>query len=876
MNKTIRRAFGGPGLLCTVAMILGTAVGAAQDKGEEKPKTPADSKLTLDEIMVKATRFRGYNTEGTRKAREMNVQVVDALGPSDIKALPSQNLDEVLKRIPGMQVSYDFGEAAGVVARGSNFVQTTIDGDEIATAGFRNLSLGDVPSDLVQGVDVFKTQSANQIEGGIGATIEVHTKQPFDFDPNAPASILLMGSRDAQSGEWKPDGTLAVGYSWDTSIGKLGASLGLNRQEVEIESALSLMGTYTSYDSIVDRDQDGVFPGDADDAIIAPSALQLLDAHPRRKRTLGIVNLQWAPSDSLEFRASHMRNRYYDSLQFDLVAFITPAVNDAANADDFTTNSGGNILNSASFSDVPASVSETISIWRRDVKQTSVGAKWAGDRLSIDVAGNFADSFSDQKIGILGFGVVAPMPDYSYSMNGSERLATVDFSGLDLLDPANFNLAFNLQIFPYKTSDSDSGRLDIQYELNAAGIKYLQLGFREAKRSVVSDQALGVAGLSGPISDVPELFRVGFRGEWLAPDPNQMADFAEVRELLDLGDAPEYSSASHYELTERTSAYYARLMYDSAIGEMGIDGDVGVRYVDTRTVGDAFANLDGVFVPIRNTASDGVALPMATLRLRPSDQWNLRFAAAKRLGRPSFDDLNPSLTLNSTTGTASGGNPALKAFTATNLDFAVDWFISRSAYTTFGIFSQNVHGLPQRLDQLETFEGQEFVVSRPYNGRKGEVRGAEVAYNQKFTSLPGRWAGFGFDTNYSYADTEQKSLVTGETIQFENISKDTANLNVFYDLDPILARVGVSYRSPFVVTSNSPGAIDEPQWRGTHVFLDASAQYRIGNLTLLANVTNITQPIEPFYVGTTDSPVNIGRMSTRVQLGARYDFRRRQ
>jgi hypothetical protein len=40
----------------------------------------------------------------------------------------------------------------------------------------------DVPADLVAGVNVYKSRSANQTEGGIAGLIDVRTRRPFDFD----------------------------------------------------------------------------------------------------------------------------------------------------------------------------------------------------------------------------------------------------------------------------------------------------------------------------------------------------------------------------------------------------------------------------------------------------------------------------------------------------------------------------------------------------------------------------------------------------------------------------------------------------------------------------------------------------------------------
>ena len=66
--------------------------------------------------------------------------------------------------------------------RGLVQVETTLNGREIFTGGFgRALDYADLPSEMLAGIDVYKTSQAGRLEGGLGGTVDLRTRRPFDF-----------------------------------------------------------------------------------------------------------------------------------------------------------------------------------------------------------------------------------------------------------------------------------------------------------------------------------------------------------------------------------------------------------------------------------------------------------------------------------------------------------------------------------------------------------------------------------------------------------------------------------------------------------------------------------------------------------------------
>ena len=139
------------------------------------------------------TGIRGSLRESLDTKREAT-GVVDALTAEDVGKFPDKNLAEALQRVPGIVVNREFGEGERVSVRGTspNLTKTLLNGHSVATADWfvleqlaatRTFNYLVMPSEIIGQVVVNKSSQADFEEGGIGATIDVHTRNPLDLDP---------------------------------------------------------------------------------------------------------------------------------------------------------------------------------------------------------------------------------------------------------------------------------------------------------------------------------------------------------------------------------------------------------------------------------------------------------------------------------------------------------------------------------------------------------------------------------------------------------------------------------------------------------------------------------------------------------------------
>jgi TonB-dependent receptor len=174
-------------------------------------------------------------------------QLVDSVIAEDIGKLPDNNVVEALQRVPGVQVSPRArGESATVLIRGLPDVVTLINGRNIFSTTGRSLSLADVPADLVSGVDVYKSRSADQLEGGIAGLINVRTRRPFDFKH---FELALAGRQvySEQPGTADPYLSALISNRWTTDIGEFGALVSVSYHKTRYRDETIYSGGYFGY-----------------------------------------------------------------------------------------------------------------------------------------------------------------------------------------------------------------------------------------------------------------------------------------------------------------------------------------------------------------------------------------------------------------------------------------------------------------------------------------------------------------------------------------------------------------------------------------------------------------------------------------------------
>src|SRR3546814_12511915 len=104
----------------------------------------------------------------------------------------------------------------------SSDLQTTINGNQTNLGDGRSLNLADIPAELLKQVDVYKTRTADQVEGGIAGTVNVELRRPMDLNRGWTIAGSARGVYDHISKNTRPHGSLLVATRMNEGDGERG------------------------------------------------------------------------------------------------------------------------------------------------------------------------------------------------------------------------------------------------------------------------------------------------------------------------------------------------------------------------------------------------------------------------------------------------------------------------------------------------------------------------------------------------------------------------------------------------------------------------------------------------------------------------------
>lgn len=825
--------------------------------------------------------------------------IVDSIVAEDIGKLPDNNATEALQRVTGVQVSRDVGEGGGIAIRGLPQVETTLNGRETFTAGAgRTFNLQDFPAELIARIDVFKSPTADLIEGGLGGTVDLRTRRPMDFDGFTASGTLRNNYADSIK-KSAPSASVLVSDRWETGIGEMGLLGSFSYQEREYRQDIDGTGAPTPRNNLV-----------AGQSVFAPNGSNQVLVTGNRQRIGANAAFQWRPTPELEILIEGQYQRFR-TIQDQFNALTTTAGATPV-AGSTTLFDGTSNASQVTYSNVPLTAGGTSRDFTDENRSISANVKWKKDRLTIIGDATYTKSTSDLYYTELD--LTTTLPSFTQFLGTNPPSSST--AGINLADIANYRVAALTRNENHYRGDEEAGRLDATYEIDGF-LKTLQAGFRYGRRTVAQVDPLRYTGRTTATNPAAygNLFQQNAYGDFYTRGPNRVDfqrnfPYANSSALRDnftgvLGQlgltgalAPTPSSVNSqlaaFNGVEKTYAGYVMANFGLDAG-VPIDGNVGVRWVktDLTIVGNQLrtaTNAQGVLAPVVPNVVEPTStsssyenwLPSANVRVHLTDHLQLRLAGSKTLTRPDFTQLSPALTVVPGQLAASQGNPGLSPITSTNGDVSLEWYFGQSSSLYAAGFYKRVKGfIFTRSTPNVSIGGLDgYTLSRPENAGTGTVKGAEVGYQQFFDFLPGVLSGFGVQANYTYAQSSAPTSLVGFTASLPQLSKHSYNAAGIYEKGPISARIAYNYRSSFL-SSILAGAFTPPGGSTvSYIFpvktkgygwLDASFNIDVNkNFTVSFDVQNLLRTQIQQYYETTSRPGQYTIDDTQYMIGIRW------
>lgn len=730
-------------LATTVALVAGSQTVYAQNSVD-----------SLEEVVV--TGFRA-SLEGSINTKREASSIVDAVYAEDIGKLPDTSIAESLARLPGLAGERRDGRTSGISIRGfnENYVATTLNGREVLGIGdSRGVEFDLYPSEMLSGVDVYKTPNATQANQGLGGIVNMKTIRPLDGDRIVSLSGayevngLKSANPDVDDNGHRLAFTYADKYADDTiGVAVTLATLESPSQEEQFRgwgytddgSGNSVLGGHDSFvrSSLMERDTvSGVVQFRPNDSVTVSVDGLYIDFNetkifrgleegtvwggPSVTNTSDVVEDGFVTQGHWDGFHSVIRNDA-ETKEGNLQAFginADFAINDAwsVNVDLSTSESEKEILNMESYSGTGrAGTSGQGAAAARSFAMTSTGVMYSAHPTIAMPDYSNANNLRIAGPQAWGGGISSVVGGFSNAQDGFVNSPSIEES----LDAFRIQASGDVEWgivngFEFGAHYSDRSKSKVNY-----GAFLVAPGFYQADGSIPTDisQITDVAIPSEYIVGTTDLAFMGL-GSMVAYDGIGLYKNGFYREI-DAGNYETDRKGDTYTIDEQVTTIFA--MTNLEAGDLS--GNFGVQIVSTDQQATGYDS-----VPVAPTAdgtvnavavSDGDKytdiLPSLNLTYALTDEQNIRMAVARTMSRAVMDDLKPGKTVGFSFDAArrasddpefsawnsTSGNAQLKPIKAVQIDLAYEYYFARD-----GLFS--IAGFYKDLQNWH-LEGNELI-----------------------------------------------------------------------------------------------------------------------------------------------------------------------
>ncbi|RZM02343.1 MAG: TonB-dependent receptor, partial [Pedobacter sp.] len=137
-----------------------------------------DGSVSMNQVVVMGDRLRGQARALNQQKNKSNISNV--ISSDQVGRFPDANVGEALRRVPGVTMQNDQGEARNIIIRGlaPELNSVTLNGDRIPSAegDNRRVQMDLIPSDMISSIEVNKTLTSDMDADAIGGSVNLITR----------------------------------------------------------------------------------------------------------------------------------------------------------------------------------------------------------------------------------------------------------------------------------------------------------------------------------------------------------------------------------------------------------------------------------------------------------------------------------------------------------------------------------------------------------------------------------------------------------------------------------------------------------------------------------------------------------------------------
>lgn len=821
---------------------------------------------TLSEAVVTGAFF------GQRKALQMQKEsmgVNNVVSADQVGKFPDSNIGDALKRINGVNVQYDQGEARFGQVRGTaaDLTSVIVNGNRIPSAegGTRNVQLDLIPADMIETIELNKVVTSDMDGDAIGGEINLITKNT----PNHRVLNFNVGS----------------GYSWISQkpLWDLGATLGSRF----FNSRFGLMASASYQYSPGGSDNTEFEYVENDDHSIALKEAQVRQYYVTRERQSYSLALDYTfnPLHKLYFKG--MYNRRSDWENRYRISYKKLNGNSSKQSVVMQTKAG-----SSDNKDARLELQQTMDF--------TLGGEHNFGRLKADWAGSYSRATEDR-----------PNERYaSYQLKGEDFASDFKDVGekqpyyalqLPTLDDSHWKLSELTNSDQNIAENEWKGKINLTLPLtNGLFGNTLKLGAKYTNKHKTLDKSffdyeakevLGDDWRKATVGQIREGFMPGNQypigSVFISKGTLGKIDFSQYNGTENLEE-----EAGNYNIREQITAGYLR--FDQKLGKR-LEATAGLRVERT----DLKTNGFNVTVPDEGDATIAPTgtykhhytdlLPSLLLKYKFCTDGNLRASVTKTISRPKYSALIANKCFNTADYTATIGDPNTKPAKAFNFDLSADYYFKSVGMVSVGMFYKNIKNvniewssnkyLGSDLGLTGELAQECWKVTQNINAYDARVIGVEAAYQRDFSFIAPTLKCVGFYATYTYTHSttrnfnERLNVQESDNVKVAGSPEHTANASLFFEKWGANIRLSYNFASSFIDEMSTSRQLD--RYYDKVNYLDLNASYTWGEktkFTVYANANNLlNQPLR-YYQGEKNRTMQVEYYGVKVNAGFKINL----
>jgi TonB-dependent receptor len=831
-------------------------------------------------VLVLGDRLKGQARAINQQ--KTNLNITNIVAADQIGRFPDANIGDAVKRIPGITIQNDQGEARNIIVRGlaPQLNSVMINGERIPSAegDNRNIQMDLIPADMIQTIEVNKAVTPDMDADAIGGAVNLVTRQaPADqrLSLTAASGLNLLSQKPIWTGGLVYgnrffDDKLGVVLSGSYNNHDFGSDNVEFEWKNEVESPLS--GEDIEVDPFVEEQQIRTYLVQR----VRRSASANFDLRLNEKNTIFLRTMyNWRDDWENRYRVVY---KDIEPIFQDGTETITGWEGIAERETKGGLNNDRN--RAARLED------------QRVVNVSLRGEHLIGNRLRMDWMGTYARASEER----LNERYITYANENTFPL--SYDLSDPMFPNIAPQDPKD--MAFNLfelneltEETQYTQEEDLIGRMNFEYPIQLGGQKgSIKFGAAYRDKTKFRDNNFfEYSPVGDDIETLEDITRIDqTKDNFLAGDQYEAGEYADPEFLGDLDltngnqfeqeEKPDEFLGENYDASEVVTAGY--LMWQQNIAN-NFSAIVGVRVENTQNeyTGNQIEDEENLVGQVTATSSYLNVLPGVHLKYNATENLVLRAAWTNTLARPNYFDLVPVRSIIAEDEEIFEGNPDLNPTTSMNFDLMVENYFRSIGLVSGGVFYKDVSdfiytSINESYVDDQITGGDEWTYFQPLNGGDATLLGFEIAFQRQLDFLPGFLQGFGVYANYTYTTSTANGVANedGELrddLALPGTSPHMVNASLSYENEKLVLRASLNYAHDYV--DEVGGSAFTDRFYDRQLFIDVNASYAFTpKLRFFAEANNLTNQPLRYYQGARERTMQMEYYNSRFNAGFKFDL----